>query len=481
MKRFLSVTCVLLTLSCCDPLQAQLLPVDVTQLFQDKRPVPIREAGLGRGVNFGNMLEAPNEGDWGLFVEEIFFDKVLEAGMDHVRIPISWTHHTSQVAPYEINAEFFDRIDQVVDLALQRGLRVIVNNHHYDAINANPMAEQKRALAIWNQIATRYQSLPEEVYFEILNEPHGAFNDDPELWNQFMIDAVNVIRQTNPNRKIIVGPVSYNSIARLGSFNPPKDEDLIVTVHYYDPFEFTHQGAPWINPTPPTGTPWQGDAFGLTSPWQNWSWNTTVESSTLGLQISYDAGFAGFQVHNPGSVESGLSLHFTIDQPLDFTISVSNNSTGQSAFYQLATTAGQQKYSIDISNFGQANAITNIFLQNNSPNAQATFNLSQFELVTSEAIIPLIGTEADRITESFRSAYWWGLHNGLAMHLGEFGAYNEADDESRVRWTAAVRQNAEQFHIDWSYWEFAAGFGFYDPINDSFRLPLLQALVPERP
>ena len=29
-------------------------------------------ASLGRGVNFGNMLDAPNEGDWGLRVEDRF-------------------------------------------------------------------------------------------------------------------------------------------------------------------------------------------------------------------------------------------------------------------------------------------------------------------------------------------------------------------------------------------------------------------------
>ena len=52
-------------------------------------------AGLGRGVNFGNMLEAPNEGDWGFFVQEIFFDKVVEGGFDIIRLPISWTNHAS--------------------------------------------------------------------------------------------------------------------------------------------------------------------------------------------------------------------------------------------------------------------------------------------------------------------------------------------------------------------------------------------------
>lgn len=56
----------------------------------EKAPVLTRpgSAGLARGVNFGNMLEGPFEGAWGLTVEEVFFDKVVEAEMDHIRLPV---------------------------------------------------------------------------------------------------------------------------------------------------------------------------------------------------------------------------------------------------------------------------------------------------------------------------------------------------------------------------------------------------------
>jgi hypothetical protein len=43
-----------------------------------------------------------------------------------------------------------------------------------------------------------------------------------------------------------VGPGQYNSINELGSLRLPDDDtNLIVTVHCYDPFLFTHQGASW--------------------------------------------------------------------------------------------------------------------------------------------------------------------------------------------------------------------------------------------
>src|SRR5512146_2138590 len=56
-----------------------------------RTPVP---SALRRGINFGNMLEAPKEGDWGLTVQEDYFDLVKEAGFDFVRLPVRWFAHT---------------------------------------------------------------------------------------------------------------------------------------------------------------------------------------------------------------------------------------------------------------------------------------------------------------------------------------------------------------------------------------------------
>jgi hypothetical protein len=81
---------------------------------------PAHPTGLARGVNFGNMLEAPFEGAWGLTVEEEFFDLVVEAGMDHIRLPVSWTHHAQAAPPYTIDPEFMDRVAWCVDQAAAR-------------------------------------------------------------------------------------------------------------------------------------------------------------------------------------------------------------------------------------------------------------------------------------------------------------------------------------------------------------------------
>src|SRR5512143_3086392 len=112
-----------------------------TTLTTVNSPVP---SSLQRGINLGNMLEAPREGDWGLRVQEDYFDWIKEAGFDFVRLPVRWSTHAQQSAPYAIDAAFFARVDEVVNWALERDLAIIVDFHHYEEIMPKPRENEER-------------------------------------------------------------------------------------------------------------------------------------------------------------------------------------------------------------------------------------------------------------------------------------------------------------------------------------------------
>jgi endoglucanase len=363
MKRFF-LTLLLLLTACVQPTAAPGLETATPVPSPTETPMPVTPTSapgstampepsvtLQRGINLGNMLEAPNEGEWGLFVEEEYFDLIQEAGFDFVRLPVKWFAHTKDVghndgdAGHEIIPEFFTRVDEVVGWALKRDLKIIIDFHHYDELMANPNLDQ--FLFMWEQIAEHYQDSPSEVIFELLNEPHDKM--DAALWNTYIDYGLMVIRESNPTRDVIVGPVNWNAYDSLPALEIPQDEHLIVTFHYYLPFQFTHQGAEWVEGS---------------DPWLGTTWDAT------------------------DSEKAEISAHF------------------------------------------------------------------------------------DSVAE------WAERHNNIRILLGEFGAYSKADMASRIRWTEFVAREAERHGFAWAYWEFASGFGIYDPEAGVWREELLRALIP---
>jgi endoglucanase len=301
---------------------------------------------LGRGINLGNALEAPKEGEWGVTLKADYFKAIKEAGFNSVRLPVKWSAHAKADAPYTIDPTFFARVDWAIDQALANKLNIVVNVHHYAEMDTQPDQQLPRLVAIWQQIAERYKDRPDGVYFELLNEPHDKLVDGK--WNATIPKLLAAVRATNPTRPVIVGPAYWNAIWALDKLElPATDRHLILTVHYYDPFQFTHQGASWAKGS---------------EKWKGRKW------------------------------------------------------TGSDA-------------------------------------------------------------ERDAVRKQFEKANAWAKKHDRPVFLGEFGAYSQADMESRARWTRCVVQEAERLGWSWAYWEFCSGFGAYDPRTDKWREPLKEALV----
>jgi endoglucanase len=219
----------------------------VSALAPAAQPADIFAAckALGRGVNLGNALEAPKEGDWGVKIQEDFFPKIKAAGFSHVRVPTKWSAHAAKDAPYTIEPAFFERVDWVLDQAEKNGLAVVLNVHHYDEMDKDPDGHLPRLIALWEQIAGRYKDRPASLHFELMNEPHDKLNDEGR-WNACIPPVLAAVRETNPTRPVLVGGAWWNGIWALPKLKLPDDQNLILSVHCYSPFEFTHQGAHWV-------------------------------------------------------------------------------------------------------------------------------------------------------------------------------------------------------------------------------------------
>jgi endoglucanase len=205
-----------------------------------------------RGVNLSCYLEVPPGEDWGSTYTTNDFFHIRDEGFDHVRIPVGWNYHTGPAPDYTISNALWGKVDFLVTNALHQGLAVIINIQNWNEFATNPVANTNEFYAIWRQVAAYYSNSPPAVAFELINEPNGA-NAATAILNPIYAEAIRQIRLTNPQRTIFVGPSQWNAITELNNLLlPDNDTNLIVTVHCYDPFLFTHQGATWTGPDPMT-------------------------------------------------------------------------------------------------------------------------------------------------------------------------------------------------------------------------------------
>jgi endoglucanase len=249
-------------------------------------------------------------------------------------------------AQNKLDPAWLKTLDWVVKNALANNLIVILDEHDYESCGKDTAGCQIKLLAFWEQIAARYRDAPADLLFEILNEPNSQFT--APRWNSALKEALAVIRKTNPTRNVVIGPAFWNGIQFLDKLElPPDDRHIIVTVHYYLPMQFTHQGAPWsVTTAKLSGITWGSD------------------------------------------------------------------------------------------------------------------------------------TEKQRVVEDFAGVAKWSKAEKRPILLGEFGAYDKGDIDSRVCYTAHLARTAESFGFAWTYWQFDSNFIVYDIDKDDWFQPIWRALVP---
>lgn len=434
---------------------------------------------LGRGINLSG-LEQAFEGSWNFKLRNDALTIIADGGFDSVRLPIKWDSHaaarrSNTNGVYRIDPAFFARVDSVIDDALSLGLRVVLNMHLYEDLIKDPQAEAGRFISLWDQIARHYADRSDYVYFELLNEPAGQFIEQPQFWNELLVHALHTIRVSNPDRAVLVGPVGWNSIEYLPVLRLPVDNRLIVSVHYYEPSHFTHQGANWVQPILPTGVKWFPRRQRLGAGLQNWSWDTEVDF----LDDEVDVTFA----------RSGAALNI-YSQPENFPTRMSVSVKGS---VQLAVicSAGIYFYDTDVrivsdsikwttftADLSQCPRNSNKVALQNRGERGVSIRLRGGELCQQSLCRPFLMSQEDAINHAFETVRRWGELEHRPMNLGEFGAYKTADMASRVRWTKAVQKAALSRGLSTHYWEFEQGFGLWDRKRHGWRAQLYQALQP---
>ena len=200
-----------------------------------------------RGVNLTNWFQARSPGaiQFGKYGKKDF-ENIKSLGCDVIRLPINLHSMTLGAPEYKPDPLFLTFLDSAVAWAEDLELHLIIDNHSFDpAVNTDPAVELI-LVKVWSHMAQYYKDKYENLYYEVLNEPHGI---DDAVWGEIQRKAIAAIRAHDTEHTIIVGGAGWNSYHNLEFIPEYEDDNLIYTFHFYDPFLFTHQGATWNTPS----------------------------------------------------------------------------------------------------------------------------------------------------------------------------------------------------------------------------------------
>ena len=230
---------------------------------------------MGAGWNLGNQLEAssngtPNETAYGNpKINEELILAVKDAGFKSIRIPVSYLSMIDDSNGYKIDSSWLDRVKQVVDMCVDNGLYAIVNMHGdgYTTVsggwllcgNGEQTKIKAKYKACWEQIADTFKNYDEHLIFESMNEEFDGTYGNPSYnayaninaYNQIFVDTVRKSGGNNDKRWLLIPGWNTNinytadnygfempSDKYLSSSIPSGQKRIMVSVHYYDPWDF---------------------------------------------------------------------------------------------------------------------------------------------------------------------------------------------------------------------------------------------------
>lgn len=245
---------------------------------------------MGNGINLGNTMEAcdnrrgaGNTTDDPSFYETLWGQPVTTpemlagmkaAGFDTIRIPVAWMTNATHLdkGDYTISPKYLDRVEKIVNYALDAGMIVIVNDHWdggwWGMFGSDTEATRTLAMeaytGMWKQIAERFGKYGWQVVFESANEELGArFDENTALYcgdstdhylpdnerydltnqvNQAFVDTVRAAGGNNAERFLLIAGYGTNIDQTFDSrFKMPSDpagKKLMISVHYYDPWSY---------------------------------------------------------------------------------------------------------------------------------------------------------------------------------------------------------------------------------------------------
>jgi len=213
-------------------------------------PVVLRGAAFGNDVWSNVRIPRAHHG-------EADFARLEALGMNAVRFYLNYRTLVSDAEPDRYLEDGFRWLDENVAWARRHGVYLIFNLHvppgGYQSLGKGSAlwddpGTQQRFIGFWRALAARYRGEPVVAGYDLLNEPVVTRSIDQ--WRDLAGRAARAIREVDPEHLLFVERV--NSVGDQWKEDADRnffriaDPNVVYEFHFYKPFHFTHQGAPWV-------------------------------------------------------------------------------------------------------------------------------------------------------------------------------------------------------------------------------------------
>jgi licheninase len=245
-------------------------------------------AQLNRGYNITNWLEQTRF--TGTFTyDETFVSQLAAAGFKALRLPVdldlyATTTGTGDTLDVTVSDDLFTVLDAFAAWTAKVGISLTIDYHQYDtSLDKAKPDTLTEVVLLWGKVAAHFAANPRtDLYYELLNEPELSFGGTPPTqaeWTALAERMIAAIRATDKVHTLIFGDTQWYGIATLAARKPLSDANVVYSIHDYEPFIFTHEGADWASmasthdlPYPYTPERWSayfGD-LGFTTAMPSW-------------------------------------------------------------------------------------------------------------------------------------------------------------------------------------------------------------------
>ena len=270
--------------------------IGITERSDEMRDITPTElvSEIKAGWNLGNTFDSTDKSGveaetyWGNpKTTKEMIDAVCEKGFNAIRIPVTYADHMGAAPDYTIEPEWLDRVEEVVNYALDDGMYVIINSHHEESWripdDEHIDAVDAQHIALWKQVAEHFMDYGDHLIFEGLNEPRvkggeGEWDGGTEegrrcldRLNQSFVDTVRATGGNNEKRLVLITSYASSHVMKtIGDLAIPEDDHLAVSIHAYTPYAFTYAN---------------GES------WEIFSWNGSQYKDIVNVMLDLDKTF----------------------------------------------------------------------------------------------------------------------------------------------------------------------------------------------